>query len=127
VAASRRGYKRQRAWVLLLRYKNLSGRASCHGISTRSVDDQVKAMAIIDERCKPPDSSLPTRRPLPVFSETERAVLSDETRVLKMKRTRCRWVLGAQIICAHDWVTGHRHCVESRLIAGLTSIAMAAR
>jgi hypothetical protein len=34
-AASRRGYKVQRAWVLLSRDKNLSVRASCHGISTR--------------------------------------------------------------------------------------------
>jgi hypothetical protein len=34
-AASRRGYKGQRAWILLSRDKNLSVRASCHGISTR--------------------------------------------------------------------------------------------
>jgi hypothetical protein len=60
-------------------------------------------MAMIDERCKPPDPSLPNRPAFTSFSETGRAALGDETRVLKMKRTRRRWVLGAQIICAHDW------------------------
>jgi hypothetical protein len=72
-AASRRGYTRRRAWVLLR-----LGAPVGQGISTRSVDDQVKAVAMIDERCKPPDPSLPTRPAFTIFFSAMRRCSENE-------------------------------------------------